>query len=229
MGQVWCYNGLYVPVSIYTGKADSTENEGLGHNVVMSICQDLPRNTLVAFDNFFTSCSLMEDLFDKGIYAVRTVRSDRKYFPNIMKKTQPKNLRLDKHQYASMTSESITALKWHDTRDVTVLTTAHKPLDTLFLKITQKDGSRIDILCPTAIAEYTVNMTHTRGADFSAPKNCKRDQKYVTLCVNWLYVPSQVSDFFTLRRKLKQNNYLLFIINQTLNLLWTRLYFIYLL
>lgn len=56
-----------------------------------------------------------------------------------MKKSQPKNLRLDKHQFASMTSEPITALKWHDTRDVYVFTTAHKLLDAIFVSFCEGD------------------------------------------------------------------------------------------
>ncbi|CAG5054080.1 unnamed protein product [Parnassius apollo] len=51
--------GYMYQFQIYTGKGDSAENEGLGYNVVMSLCQDFPRNTLVAY-NFFTSCNLMD-------------------------------------------------------------------------------------------------------------------------------------------------------------------------
>lgn len=151
-------SGYMYYFEIYTGKGDSVECEGLGYNVVMKLCNGLPNNTLVAFDNFFTSCNLMEDLYNKGIYAVGTVRSDRKDLPPIMKRTQPKNLKLQKHQFASMTCEPITAIKWLDTRDVTVLTTAHPPLATTNVKRTQRDGSREDILCPAAIASYTLTM-----------------------------------------------------------------------
>lgn len=150
--------GYMYQFQIYTGKGDSVENEGLGYNVVMALCAEVPRNTLLAFDNFFTSCNLMDDLYQKGIYAVGTVRSDRKDLPGIMKKSQPRSLRLAKNQFATMTAEPITAIKWHDTRDVCVLTTAHKPLDTVFVKRTQKDGTRQDILCPKAIASYTLTM-----------------------------------------------------------------------
>lgn len=52
----------------------------------------------------------------------------------------------------------ITAIKWHDTRDVSVLTTAHHPREVMYVKRTQKYGSRQDILCPKAIASYTLTM-----------------------------------------------------------------------
>lgn len=150
--------GYTYQFQIYTGKGDNIENEGSGYNVVMSLCNDLPERTLVAFDNFFISCILMDDLYDKGIYAVGTVRSDRKDLPKILKKSQPIPLRLEKHQFASVSAGPLTAIKWHDTRDMSVLTTAHHPREVTYVKRTQKDGSRQDILCPKAIASYTLTM-----------------------------------------------------------------------
>lgn len=92
----------------------------------------------------------MGDSFERRIFAVGTVRSDRKDLPPIMKKSQPRSLRLEKSQFASLTSGPITAIKWHDTRNVLVLTTAHHPRDTDFVNRTQKDGSTQAVLCPKA-------------------------------------------------------------------------------
>lgn len=66
--------------------------------------------------------------------------------------------RLDKHQFAAIASGPLTAIKWHETRDVNVLTTAHHPLDTVYVKRTQKDGSKQEVLCPKAIASYTLTI-----------------------------------------------------------------------
>ncbi|CAK1584920.1 unnamed protein product [Parnassius mnemosyne] len=151
--------GFLYQFEIYTGKDDSTENEGLGYNVVMRVCNNVPSNTLVAFDNFFTGCNLMEDLFDKNTYAVGTVRSNRKDLPDVLKnKKQPKAMKLAKHEFVSVTAEPITAIKWMDTKEVTVLSTAHQPRDVMMVKRTQKDGSRKEVLCPKAIASYTLSM-----------------------------------------------------------------------
>lgn len=87
-----------------------------------------------------------------------TVRTNRKDLPDMLKKKQPKPLRLQKHLFAVVTAEPITAIKWLDTKEVSVLTTAHKPRDIMFVKRTQKDGSRREILCPKAIASYTLSM-----------------------------------------------------------------------
>ncbi|XP_045769768.1 piggyBac transposable element-derived protein 4-like [Maniola jurtina] len=150
--------GYLYTFQVYTGKGDNMEDEGLGYNVVMKLATDLPENTLLAFDNFFTGCNLMEDLYKKKIFAVGTVRANRKDLPNIMKKSQPKHLRLQKNQFAAVTAKPITAIKWLDTRDVNVLTTAHHPTDTVLVKRTQKDGTKKEILCPKAIACYTLTM-----------------------------------------------------------------------
>lgn len=124
----------------------------------MKLCANIGSNILVAFDNFFTSCNLIEDLYEKGIYAVGTVGSNRKDLPEIIKNKQPKALKLQKHQIASLTAEPITAIKWFDTKEVSVLTSAHKPLDVMFVNRTQKDGNKQKILCPKAIADYSLSM-----------------------------------------------------------------------
>ncbi|GBP24872.1 hypothetical protein EVAR_14206_1 [Eumeta japonica] len=77
----------------------------------------------------------------------------------------PKIPNFDK-KITSVTASPITAIKWLDTREVTVLTTAHQPRDTTFVKRTQKNGSRQEVLCPKAIADYTLSMggvDSTRG------------------------------------------------------------------
>ncbi|XP_072401127.1 uncharacterized protein [Diabrotica undecimpunctata] len=52
---------------IYTGKTEGIENDGLGYKVVTELCQDIPHKPLVVFDNFFTSCKLLEDLYAKQL------------------------------------------------------------------------------------------------------------------------------------------------------------------
>ncbi|CAB3231896.1 unnamed protein product [Arctia plantaginis] len=57
-----------------------------------------------------------------------------------------------------MTSEPIVAVKWLDTKEVTVLTSAHKQSEVAIIKRTQKDGSKKEVFCPKAIADYTLHM-----------------------------------------------------------------------
>lgn len=81
---------------------------GLGYNVVTKLCNNVPRNTLITFHNFLTSCNLMEDLCEKGIHAVATVRSNMKDLPDMIRKKEPKSLKLAKHEFAAVTAEPLT-------------------------------------------------------------------------------------------------------------------------
>ncbi|CAH2084398.1 unnamed protein product [Euphydryas editha] len=149
--------GYLFQFEVYAGKGDSTENEGLGYNVVWRLSQNVPPNTLLAFDNFFTGCNLMDDLFANDIYAVGTVRLNRIDLPDAITKNDRAH-KLNKNEFAALTAGPISVIKWVDSRAVTILTTAHDPKDTMFVKRTQKDGTRKDTLIPTAIASYTLNM-----------------------------------------------------------------------
>ncbi|XP_049772937.1 uncharacterized protein LOC126161239 [Schistocerca cancellata] len=76
-----------IQFDIYTGKSNDgcTENS-LGERVVISLTQDLKySNSLVAFDNFFTTVNLMQMLLNNGIYFIVTVRANRKGLPSMMK------------------------------------------------------------------------------------------------------------------------------------------------
>lgn len=75
--------GYLYQFEVYTGKGDNMEDEGLGYNVVSKLSTDLPENTLLAFDNFFTSCNLLDDLYERKIFSVGMVRTNRKDLPDI--------------------------------------------------------------------------------------------------------------------------------------------------
>ena len=66
---------------MYLGRKESTEYN-LGESVVLNLASDLDDTycTLV-FDNFFSSPNLVQTLYDKNIYCIGTVRSNRKNMP----------------------------------------------------------------------------------------------------------------------------------------------------
>ncbi|KAF9405770.1 hypothetical protein HW555_013630, partial [Spodoptera exigua] len=87
---------------------------------------------------------------DRSQPRVWEIKSETHEVPLFEKRFKPKAN--DTHKTSPLT------IKWLDTKEVTVLTTAHQPLDTRIIKRTQKDGSRADILYPAAIASYTLSM-----------------------------------------------------------------------
>lgn len=119
----------------------------------------MPRYSLVVFDNFFTSCKLIDVLYQNEIYSIGTVRATRKGLPKfIRERPKDKDEKLAKHEFCAQTSKPIVAVKWRDTKEVTVLSSAHKESDVTMVKRTQKDGTRKEVFCPKPIADYTLHM-----------------------------------------------------------------------
>lgn len=92
--KAWCRcdskTGYLYQCDIYTGKDQTLNEEGLGYRVVMKLGGNLPRNTHLVFDNFFSSLALMEALHHRGILATGTVRMNRKGLPKELCSPKPK-------------------------------------------------------------------------------------------------------------------------------------------
>ena len=72
---------------MYTGKQGDTVEKGLPSRVVKSLTQEMKgKNFHVYFDNFFNSFDLLNDLVSDDIYACGTARSNRRGFPEALKK-----------------------------------------------------------------------------------------------------------------------------------------------
>ena len=66
---------------MYLGKKQQVEHS-LGEGVVLQLSQKLNDTYCILFlDNFFNSPSLVETLYQCGIYGIGTVRKDRKHMP----------------------------------------------------------------------------------------------------------------------------------------------------
>jgi hypothetical protein len=148
--------GYIYEFDIYTGKDDGGQvSLGLGANVVMKLCRALTGSgSHVTFDNFFTSFELMEKLFDDKIYSTGTVRSNRKDLPVIARE----QISLSKGNYEARAKQHTSYIRWKDTKDVHILTTAFNPANCGTVKRTQKDGSITQVSCPEVVYEYTKRM-----------------------------------------------------------------------
>ena len=106
-----CKSGYLYQFDMYLGKKSKTEF-GLGESVVLSLCENLKNSyCYVFFDNFFTSPNLMLKLFEDGIYATGTVRSNRKHMPTLK---ADKQMKRSEHDW--MACDTISATKWMDSR-----------------------------------------------------------------------------------------------------------------
>ncbi|XP_008212369.2 piggyBac transposable element-derived protein 4-like [Nasonia vitripennis] len=157
--KVWCLadssTGYVVKSEVYTGKARDGSKNPLGERVVLNLVSNiLGVGYLVAFDNFFTSINLVEELLDKGIYSVGTVRNNRKGLPEMMKAKE----KMKRGDFNYRIKKGISAIKWMDRKPVTVLTSAFNPTETVEITRKLKDRSRLPIFCPITIQAYNKIM-----------------------------------------------------------------------
>lgn len=169
--KVWCIadakTGFMFKFRIYTGKSDSVEGESLGEKVVMNLTTNVRAGSLVVFDNFFSSVPLLEKLHARNLFSCGTVRSTRKYLPDIiqrepkskkLKGSKSKQVKLKRGEYQFKTKNHVAATKWMDRKPVCMLSTAHNPKDTTTVQRKNKNGSKTAVPCPKVVAEYNANM-----------------------------------------------------------------------
>ena len=85
-------SGYLYQMDMSLGRKQTLEfNLGLGEEVVLQLTKELERSfCTVYFDNFFNSPKLIEKLFQKDIYVVRTVRANRNQMPQMIDDKQMK-------------------------------------------------------------------------------------------------------------------------------------------
>lgn len=155
--------GYMYEFEFYTGRVVSDTEENLGAKVEMDLCETLPSNTLVACDIFFTSLPWMEILFEKGIYYVGTIRSNRKGLPDLitgknLDRAARKETALEPGEFIYQYDAPISEVKWKDTKAVFVATTAFDPKAVEQIERKQRDGQKKKIYCRQAIEKYTKYM-----------------------------------------------------------------------
>lgn len=163
--KVWCLadavTGYIIAFFIYTGQEASKFATTLGERVVMKLATKIRPGSIVAFDNFFTSFSLLKSLAEKNIFACGTVKSNSKGLPDFMKKNQvnnkhDKNMKRGEFQFKA--KNRIAAVKWMDKKPVRFLSTAHSPRQTSYVRRRIRNGSKTDVSCPKVVEVYNKTM-----------------------------------------------------------------------
>nr|XP_023397070.1 piggyBac transposable element-derived protein 4-like isoform X1 [Loxodonta africana]XP_023397071.1 piggyBac transposable element-derived protein 4-like isoform X1 [Loxodonta africana]XP_023397072.1 piggyBac transposable element-derived protein 4-like isoform X1 [Loxodonta africana]XP_023397073.1 piggyBac transposable element-derived protein 4-like isoform X1 [Loxodonta africana]XP_023397074.1 piggyBac transposable element-derived protein 4-like isoform X1 [Loxodonta africana]XP_023397075.1 len=159
--KVWCLadsqTGFVTQFDIYCGKkgVDHDSSLSLGESVVLGLCHSwYHSHRLISFNNFFTSYHLMKSMYERGLYAVGTVRATQKGLPDMLRRKDS----LQRGEFKFRTKGCVSAVKWQDNKPVTVLSTFHNPKDITVVKRKNKDGSSSQIPCPRAVAEYNAIM-----------------------------------------------------------------------
>ena len=156
--QCSCKPGYLYHFDKHLGKKSKTEF-GPAESVVLTLCKNLKNSyCYVFFDNFFTSPNLMLKLFEDGIYAAGTIKSNRKHMPTLK---ADKQMKRGEHDW--LECDTISATKWMDNRSVILLSNYHNPSVVQEIKRRVKGSKKkVKLSCPAVIREYN---TYLGGVD----------------------------------------------------------------
>jgi hypothetical protein len=116
---------------------------------LMSHCGLLNKGYHVYMDNYYTSPELFTELDTMDTYACGTLRMNRKQVPKAMK------LKLKKGEIVFRRRGNMFALKWHDKRNVSMLSTIHDADEVLLDK---RDRNGEPIVKPSCLYDYVKKM-----------------------------------------------------------------------
>ena len=122
----------------------------------LAYCGLLHKGHHVYLDNYYNSPELFNELTLLGTGACGTVRTNRKNMAQIMQQ----KIKLQPGDCVYRQQDNLLTLKFHDKRDVNILSTVHKATMVVFFNKTDKEGNNIKK--PEAIVDY---VKHMNGVD----------------------------------------------------------------
>ena len=148
--------GYLYQMDIYLDKKQNTEFN-LGEEVVLQSTKDLEGSfCTVYFDNFFNSPILIEKLFDKNIYAIGTVRKNRKQIPKMFEYKK-----INRGDCKFLYSKIVMTCKWMDNRSILLEFTALEgSYDVPSVQRREKgSATKSAIPCPAVLKPYNNGMS----------------------------------------------------------------------
>lgn len=105
------------------GRYEPRHQAGLGFTVVDNLCRPhYNQGHAVYTDSFFTSPTLAHHMFDNGTHFTGTVTCNRRGMPNGLRRQDP-----ERGQTLIRSQGPVLAVKFHDRRVFTILTTIGSP------------------------------------------------------------------------------------------------------
>lgn len=166
--KLWCLadqNAYVATFDVYQGKNEELKQEfkefGLGERVVLSLTKpEWNKWKIIYADNYFISISLLETLYLKKTLACGTIRSKRLGLPPMR---DDKDMKRGDHDFR-VSNTGIRVFKWKDNKIVHFASNFHGT-EEVHVKRTQKDGTRMDVKCPSVVADYNKHMGGVDRAD----------------------------------------------------------------
>lgn len=115
-------SGFLYQFDVYQGKQTKQYKFGLGGDVVIRMCESLPKHKgyKVAADNF-SSLDLAEELLKNGVGFVGTLRSNRLRDCRLKTESELKQEGRGAFDYAVDSVKNLVVVRWYDNRSVTLI------------------------------------------------------------------------------------------------------------
>ena len=149
-------NGYTVNFNVHIGKeaGQTVSANGLGYDVVMKLIRPFVNQGYHLFvDNFYTSVTLFNDLYNPGVLATGTIMETRRDFPASLKNSKDWAKGRERRSMQWERVSPCLALQWIDNKVISVLTTIDKA----------NDYGHINRKCKTAGAWNTKVVSQTRA------------------------------------------------------------------
>ena len=141
-----------------TDGATEFKREGLAYDdAVMKLMQPyLHQGYHLFFDNFYTSITLVNDLFKLSVPSAGTVRVNRKGFPDSLKDVKTWARGLEEGSMRWERVPPVLVVQWVDNKPVSLLTTnANDSVQVKRNKMPNGNWNEVNVLQPKAISTYT--------------------------------------------------------------------------
>jgi len=138
---------------VYTGKTDEPQEKGHTYRVVFDLLPEWlqGKGYRVYMDRYYSSPELYRDLHAVKIGACGTVMGNRKGMPQSVT-----SAKLKKGEMVSASQPPLLAVKWHDKRDLLMLSTLHLPTRTNTGKSNRRTGE--PVFKPQCVLDYNAHM-----------------------------------------------------------------------
>lgn len=184
--KVWmmvdCTTNYVVAFDIFTGMKGKKREEGAAGRVVMDLVSRVQsdRYHVIGMDGYFSSVKLLEELLEKGFYAVATTRHNRRHFPKeLLHEIEGKQR--GEWVWRQKQGSSLIVTSYMDKKPVNLISTCADPTKTASVR--RRTGNEVkDIPCPEVLPMYLKCM---RGVDVFAQRQsyCKIGRR----SVKWFY------------------------------------------
>ncbi|KAG8222624.1 hypothetical protein J437_LFUL002618 [Ladona fulva] len=149
-----CETGIVLDMIVYTGKKTDiiwSSELGLSGEVVKKLMGNyLGKGHILYTDNYYTSPNLCDFLLKNKTGSWGTVRVNRKNMPTFHKK------KMVRGDIERQSNGNMIAMKWHNKRDVCILSTVHKGQ---LMDSGKKNFETNEVIFkPDAVVDYIKNM-----------------------------------------------------------------------